>query len=130
MLTIAVTGTVAVAALALVGLSELRAATPPAKPTALVGGTLIDGTGGAVVRNSVVLLRQERIEIQDAFAERRVRRSLVVVQRPVGVDEMDVVDLAPQFLGEFQCAVSACGLPLLSRKMSWAWLSLPAPPTR
>jgi len=51
--------------LAIVGVicvSQLRAATPAAKPIALVGGTLIDGTGGAIVRNSVVLLRQERIE--------------------------------------------------------------------
>src|SRR5215470_9419633 len=42
--------------------SHLRAATPAVKQIALVGGTLIDGTGGALVRNSVVLLRQERIE--------------------------------------------------------------------
>src|SRR6185369_725674 len=46
----------------LFGASHTRAAGPAAKPIALVGGTLIDGTGGAVVRNSVVLLRQERIE--------------------------------------------------------------------
>jgi imidazolonepropionase-like amidohydrolase len=31
-------------------------------PLALVGGTLIDGTGGALVRNSVVLIRGDRIE--------------------------------------------------------------------
>jgi hypothetical protein len=31
-------------------------------PLALVGGTLIDGTVGPVVRNSVVLIRGERIE--------------------------------------------------------------------
>ena len=48
--------------LALVLLPGLRAATPAATPTALVGGTLIDGTGGAILRNSVVLLRQGRIE--------------------------------------------------------------------
>ncbi len=40
---------------------------PPAvaqvqKPIALVGGTLIDGTGAAPVRNSVVLIRGDRIE--------------------------------------------------------------------
>ena len=51
-----------VAVLSLDGVSQMRAATAPAKPIALVGGTLIDGTGGALVRNSVVLLRQERIE--------------------------------------------------------------------
>jgi imidazolonepropionase-like amidohydrolase len=50
------------AVLSLGGGSRIRAATAPAKPIALVGGTLIDGTGGALVRNSVVLLRQERIE--------------------------------------------------------------------
>jgi imidazolonepropionase-like amidohydrolase len=33
-----------------------------ARPLALVGGTLIDGTGGPIVRNSVVLIRGERIE--------------------------------------------------------------------
>src|SRR6185436_17936075 len=51
--------------LAIVGVicvSQLRAATPAAKPIALVGGTLLDGTGGAPIRNSVVLLRQQRIE--------------------------------------------------------------------
>jgi imidazolonepropionase-like amidohydrolase len=32
------------------------------RPLALVGGTLIDGTGGAPLRNSVVLIRGERIE--------------------------------------------------------------------
>ncbi len=32
------------------------------KPLALVGGTLIDGAGGAPLRNSVVLIRGERIE--------------------------------------------------------------------
>ena len=36
---------------------------PPARPPlALVGGTLIDGAGGAPVRDSVVLIRGERIE--------------------------------------------------------------------
>ena len=35
---------------------------PAASPVALVGGTLIDGTGAAPVRNSVVLIRGERIE--------------------------------------------------------------------
>ena len=32
------------------------------KPLALVGGSLIDGTGGPPVRNSVVLIRGNRIE--------------------------------------------------------------------
>jgi hypothetical protein len=32
------------------------------KPIALVGGTLIDGTGAVPVRNSVVLIRGARIE--------------------------------------------------------------------
>ena len=32
------------------------------RPTALVGGTLIDGTGATPVRNSVVLIRGDRIE--------------------------------------------------------------------
>ncbi len=34
----------------------------PGRPLALVGGTLIDGTGDAPLRNSVVLIRGERIE--------------------------------------------------------------------
>jgi imidazolonepropionase-like amidohydrolase len=34
----------------------------PGRPLALVGGTLIDGTGGAPLRDSVVLIRGERIE--------------------------------------------------------------------
>jgi imidazolonepropionase-like amidohydrolase len=39
----------------------LRAQTGPG-PLALVGGTLIDGTGGPIVRNSVILVRGDRIE--------------------------------------------------------------------
>jgi len=34
----------------------------PRAPVALVGGTLIDGTGGPPLRNSVILIRGERIE--------------------------------------------------------------------
>ena len=34
----------------------------PGKPLAMVGGTLIDGTGKAPLRNSVVLIRGDRIE--------------------------------------------------------------------
>jgi hypothetical protein len=34
----------------------------PGKPIAMVGGTLIDGTGNAPLRNSVVLVRGDRIE--------------------------------------------------------------------
>jgi imidazolonepropionase-like amidohydrolase len=44
------------------GVSQPRGATAPAGPIALVGGTLIDGTGGTPVRNSVVLTNRERIE--------------------------------------------------------------------
>jgi imidazolonepropionase-like amidohydrolase len=39
-----------------------RTGVPPSRPIALVGGTLIDGTGAAPVRNSVVLIRGDRIE--------------------------------------------------------------------
>src|SRR5262245_57165571 len=52
---------IAVALTALVVmLSTLTAQTQ--KPLALVGGTLIDGTGGAPLRNSVVLIRGDRVE--------------------------------------------------------------------
>jgi imidazolonepropionase-like amidohydrolase len=48
------------------GIATVTAQTPArqtqAMPLALVGGTLIDGTGGPLVRNSVVLIRGERIE--------------------------------------------------------------------
>jgi len=44
------------------GASPPRGATAPAGPFALVGGTLLDGTGGTPVRNSVVLINRERIE--------------------------------------------------------------------
>jgi imidazolonepropionase-like amidohydrolase len=44
------------------GALQPRAATAPAGPFALVGGTLLDGTGGTPVRNSVVLINRERIE--------------------------------------------------------------------
>jgi imidazolonepropionase-like amidohydrolase len=40
----------------------------PAPPLALVGGTLIDGRGGPVVRDSVVLMRDGRIETVGAVA--------------------------------------------------------------
>ena len=39
-----------------------RPAPSPQAPLALVGGTLIDGTGGVPLRNSVVLIRDGRIE--------------------------------------------------------------------
>src|SRR5438045_7377331 len=51
-----------------VGLAATLAQQPPpgrpspVGPLALVGGTLIDGAGGPVVRNSVVLIRGDRIE--------------------------------------------------------------------
>ena len=58
-------GTAIVAA---IGMTTALAEQEPAvrssqgRPIALVGGTLIDGTGGASIRNSVVLMRGERIE--------------------------------------------------------------------
>jgi imidazolonepropionase-like amidohydrolase len=42
--------------------------------TALVGGTLIDGRAGSVIRNSVVLLRGERIEAVGTVESLRVPR--------------------------------------------------------
>ena len=46
-----------------VGLSTVMAAQQPAaRPMALVGGTLIDGSGGPPMRDSVVLVRGGRIE--------------------------------------------------------------------
>jgi imidazolonepropionase-like amidohydrolase len=55
---------VALAGLAVTAVAQQRAATPstPHGPLALVGGTLIDGTGRAPVRDSVVLIRGQRIE--------------------------------------------------------------------
>jgi imidazolonepropionase-like amidohydrolase len=55
------------AAIASLGMTEMaaqqRAAGRPADgPMALVGGTLIDGTGGTPLRNSLVLIRGGRIE--------------------------------------------------------------------
>ena len=54
--------------------------TPP-PPRALVGATLIDGTGKAPVRDAVVLMRNGRIE----YAGPRARLRL-----PAGVDTLDV----------------------------------------
>ena len=53
-----------VGALWATGSAQQRPGTVPApgRPIALVGGTLIDGTGAAPVRNSVVLIRGDRIE--------------------------------------------------------------------
>ena len=44
------------------GLEPRAAAQSPAKGLALIGGALIDGTGAAPVRDSVVLIRGDRIE--------------------------------------------------------------------
>ena len=50
-------------AVCLFGAFESRAVDAQSlKPVALVGGTLIDGTGASPVRNSVVLIRGDRIE--------------------------------------------------------------------
>jgi imidazolonepropionase-like amidohydrolase len=57
--------TLAIAALAVMGMLARQAPAnlPSAgRPLALVGGTLIDGTGNPPVHNSVVLIRGERIE--------------------------------------------------------------------
>ena len=61
---LAVRALATVAALGMTALAQQRSAgpSPQDRPIALVGGTLIDGTGGAAVRNSVVLIRGERIE--------------------------------------------------------------------
>ena len=55
---------VIIASVAVTVAAQQRAAerSAPGKPLALVGGTLIDGTGNAPLRNSVVLIRGERIE--------------------------------------------------------------------
>ena len=53
-----VTGCVA----ALTAFQQAPAPPRPGRPMALVGGTLIDGTGAAPIRNSVVLIRGDRIE--------------------------------------------------------------------
>ena len=55
---------VVLAGLAVTAVAQQRSAgrSTPNGPLALVGGTLIDGTGGAPIRDSVVLIRGERIE--------------------------------------------------------------------
>jgi hypothetical protein len=50
------------AAWAVVSLDRGRAATQSPPAFALVGGTLIDGTGAGPVRDSVILVRGDRIE--------------------------------------------------------------------
>ena len=52
----------ALVAVVAVGVSQPRGASAPAGPLALVGGTLLDGTGGSPIRNSVVLMSHDRIE--------------------------------------------------------------------
>jgi imidazolonepropionase-like amidohydrolase len=52
----------------------------PAPPRAIVGGTLIDGTGRAAVRNAVVILRDGKIEALGPLSRVRV---------PSGVDTLD-----------------------------------------
>ena len=57
---------IAIALIALLAIAAAQVSRPVVaqskKPLALVGGTLIDGTGGVPVRNSVVLIRGDRIE--------------------------------------------------------------------
>ncbi|MEO8256639.1 MAG: amidohydrolase family protein [Acidobacteriota bacterium] len=55
---------VVLAGLAATAVAQQRSAgrSTPDGPLALVGGTLIDGTGGAPIRDSIVLIRGERIE--------------------------------------------------------------------
>ena len=55
---------VVLAGLAVTAVAQQRSAgrSTPNRPLALVGGTLIDGTGRAPIRDSVVLIRGERIE--------------------------------------------------------------------
>lgn len=48
--------------LPVIGCLIISVANAQSKPTALVGGMLIDGTGGPVIMNSVVLIRDELIE--------------------------------------------------------------------
>jgi imidazolonepropionase-like amidohydrolase len=55
-------GVAVTAGLALTAGPTAQQARPAGSPLALVGGTLIDGSGGAPLRNSVVLIRGERIE--------------------------------------------------------------------
>jgi hypothetical protein len=43
------------------------------KPLALVGGTLIDGTGAPPVRNSVIVIRGDRIERLGTIATAAMR---------------------------------------------------------
>jgi imidazolonepropionase-like amidohydrolase len=62
--------------------SHLPGVPPP--PRALVGATLIDGTGGAAVRDAVVLLRDGRIECAGSRA---------ACPLPAGVDVTDVAGL-------------------------------------
>jgi imidazolonepropionase-like amidohydrolase len=47
--------------LAVAAAASAQATTQPGRVTALVGGTLIDGYGGAPLRNSVILIQGERI---------------------------------------------------------------------
>jgi imidazolonepropionase-like amidohydrolase len=58
----AVAAGVSAAAAAILAQQSPAGPSPAGRPVALVGGTLIDGTGSAPVRNSVVLIRGERIE--------------------------------------------------------------------
>ena len=59
-----VSAVVIIASMAVTAVSQQRGAAGPAqgKPLALIGGTLIDGTGSTPLRNSVILIRGERIE--------------------------------------------------------------------
>ena len=58
---IAVVAVAAMVAVVSTGAEPARQATQSVKPIALVGGTLIDGFGGPPIRNSVVLVRGDRI---------------------------------------------------------------------
>ena len=74
----ALLATLAIAAPLAIGVSTQQKVTSGA-PFALVGGTLIDGGTGAPVRNSVVLVRGERIEKVGAAGTLEVPAGYVVV---------------------------------------------------
>ncbi len=68
-----------VGAPALAPSSAIRAAETSQGVTALVGGTLIDGFGGVPIRNSVILIRGERIEAVGAVGTLDVPAGATVI---------------------------------------------------
>ena len=96
------------------------------KPIALIGGTLIDGTGGPLLRNSVVLIRGDRIERVGTIA---------TLQVPTGYERVSTEGMSVlPGLWDPHVHLIYAGYPnlfewLKNTRRNWNATSCPSPPS-